>query len=68
MEERQTRLNSGETILYSRHTEENSPQTEGVALMLSNEAHSAPTGWEPLGPRMHKASFKVTEWIKFNIV
>ena len=34
----QTRLNTGDTVLYSGHEEENAPHTEGVALMLSHQA------------------------------
>ena len=36
----QVRLNTGEIILYSGHEEEDS-HTEGVTLMLSQEAHNA---------------------------
>jgi hypothetical protein len=68
LESGEMRLNSGETILYSGHTEENSPHTEGVAIMLSKEARSALLGWEPLGPRMMRASFRVTDRIRCNIL
>ncbi|VDO58782.1 unnamed protein product [Schistosoma margrebowiei] len=34
----QQRLTSGELLLYSGHEEENAPHTQGVALMLSNQA------------------------------
>ncbi|VDP24107.1 unnamed protein product [Schistosoma margrebowiei] len=34
----QQRLVSGELLLYSGHEEENAPQTQGVALMLSKQA------------------------------
>ena len=54
----QTRLNTGDTVLYSGHEEENAPHTEGVALMLSHQAYNALIGWEALGPRMMHASFK----------
>ena len=37
----QLRLSSGEQLLYSGHTEEGAPHTEGVALMLAPEAHAA---------------------------
>ena len=37
----QVRLNTGETILYSGHEEEDAHHTEGVAFMLSHEAQNA---------------------------
>ncbi|CAH8511165.1 unnamed protein product [Schistosoma guineensis] len=54
----QQRLTSGEFLLYSGHEEENAPHTQGVALMLSKQAHNALIGWESHGPRIIKASFK----------
>ena len=38
----QTRLNNGDTVLYSGHEEENALHTEGVALMLSHQAYITP--------------------------
>ncbi|VDP17940.1 unnamed protein product [Schistosoma margrebowiei] len=38
---RQQRLTSGEFLLYSGHEEENTPHTQGVALMLSKQAQNA---------------------------
>ncbi|KAK7096603.1 hypothetical protein V1264_005879 [Littorina saxatilis] len=40
----QLRLTSGETLIYSGHTEEGAPHTEGVALMLAPEAQRALIG------------------------
>lgn len=40
----QIRLNTVETLLYSGHTEEGAPHTEGVGLMLSLEAQRALIG------------------------
>ena len=37
----QTRLMSGEMLLYSGHEEENAPHTEDVALLLSQSAQRA---------------------------
>ena len=37
---------SGEQLLYSGHTEDGVPHTEGVALMLAPEAQRALIGWE----------------------
>ncbi|CAG5117139.1 unnamed protein product, partial [Candidula unifasciata] len=54
-------LNSGETILFSGHTEENSPHSEGVALMLSKEADRALIEWEAVSPRIVRASFRTVK-------
>ncbi|VDP18100.1 unnamed protein product [Schistosoma margrebowiei] len=45
-------------LLYSRHEEENTPHTQGTALMLSKQAQNALIGWESHGPRIIRASFK----------
>ena len=34
----QSRLNTGDTVLYSGHEEENAPHTEGGALKMSHQA------------------------------
>ena len=52
-----TRLATGELLLYSGQEDENVAHTEGVAIMLSNTAQKALTGWEAHGPRMIKATF-----------
>ena len=65
----QTRLNTGDTMLYSGHEEENAPHTEGMALMLSHQTYNALIGWEALGPRVMDASFKTRmEKIQLNII
>ena len=65
----QTMLNTGDTVLYSGHEGENPPHTEGVALMLSHQAYNALIGWEALGPRMMRTSFKTRmEKIQLNII
>ncbi|VDP41671.1 unnamed protein product [Schistosoma mattheei] len=66
---RQKRLNTGETLLYFGHEEENAPHTQGVALMLSKVARNALVGWESHGCRIIKASFKIkTEGITINVI
>ncbi|VDP52560.1 unnamed protein product [Schistosoma margrebowiei] len=40
----QQRLTSGELRLYYGHDEENAPHTQGVALMLSEQAQNALIG------------------------
>ncbi|VDO58643.1 unnamed protein product [Schistosoma margrebowiei] len=62
-------LTSGELRLYSDHDEENSPHTQGVALMLSKQAQNGLIGWESYGPRIIKALFKTKkEGISMNII
>lgn len=64
-----TRLTTGETLLYSGREEEDAPHMEGVALMLAKQAQKALIEWEPLGPRMIRATFKTSNAkIKLNIV
>ncbi|VDO76958.1 unnamed protein product [Schistosoma margrebowiei] len=63
---RQQRLTSGEFLLYSGHEEENTPHTQGVALMLSKQAHNALIGWESHGPRIIKALSQNKERGHFN--
>ncbi|VDO65638.1 unnamed protein product [Schistosoma margrebowiei] len=49
--------------------EENAPQTQRVALMLSKVARNALVGWESHGSRIIKASFKTKkEGILMNII
>ncbi|XP_059144634.1 craniofacial development protein 2-like [Physella acuta] len=54
----QKRLITGELLLYSGHENENAPHTQGVALMLSNQAPRALIGWEAHCPRIITATFK----------
>ncbi|KAK7107337.1 hypothetical protein V1264_015280 [Littorina saxatilis] len=51
----QLRLTSEEKLLYSGHTEEGAPHTEGVALMLAPEAQRALIGVEPVSLQNLKA-------------
>nr|KAG5686144.1 hypothetical protein BaRGS_024758 [Batillaria attramentaria] len=53
----QLRFSSGEQLLYSGHTEDGAPHTEGVALMLAPEAQRALIGWEPVNSRIITAKF-----------
>ncbi|VDP43558.1 unnamed protein product [Schistosoma mattheei] len=56
-------------LLYSGHEDENAPNTQGVALILSKVARNALGGWEPHGSRINKASFKTKkEGILMNII
>ncbi|VDP78752.1 unnamed protein product, partial [Schistosoma curassoni] len=65
----QQRLTSGELLLYSVHEEENAPNPQGVALILSKQAQNALIGWESHGPRIIKAPFKTKkEGILTNII
>ncbi|VDO76541.1 unnamed protein product, partial [Schistosoma curassoni] len=65
----QQRLASGELLLYAGHEEENAPNTQGVALILSKQAQNALIGWESHGSRIIKASFKTKKWgISMNVI
>ena len=64
----QSRLTTGELLLYSGHEDENAAHTEGVAIMLSGTAQKALTGWEAHGPRIITATFKTKKNIKMNII
>ena len=55
----QTRLSTGELLLYSGHEESEAPHTQGVGLMLSTQAQGALIGREAHGPRMITASFHI---------
>ncbi|VDP36912.1 unnamed protein product [Schistosoma curassoni] len=56
-------------LLYSGHEEENAPNTQGVALMLSKVARNALVGWGSHGSRIIKVSFKTKEeGITINII
>jgi exonuclease III len=56
----ETKLTSGERILYSGHQEDQAHHTEGVALMLSKEAQKALLGWEPVNSRIMSAKFRTS--------
>ncbi|VDP42561.1 unnamed protein product [Schistosoma margrebowiei] len=65
----QQRLATGEMLLNSGHEEDNAPNTQGVALMLSKVARNALVEWESHGSRIIKASFKTKEeGILMNII
>ena len=53
----QIRLATGEQLLYSGHTIDGVPHTEGVGLMLAPEAQRALIGWEPVSSRIITAKF-----------
>ena len=53
----QVRLQSGETINYSGHPDENAPHTEGVAFMMDRKAQKALISWEPVSSRIITARF-----------
>jgi endonuclease/exonuclease/phosphatase family metal-dependent hydrolase len=52
-----TRLVSGETIIYSGHTDHSHEHTHGVALLLAAEATRALLAWEPVSSRLISARF-----------
>ena len=57
----QTRLSTGETIIYSRgHEDSNAPHTQGVAIMMSEKASKSLIGWEPVSARQMVARFKTS--------
>ena len=64
----QLRLSTGEMVLYSGHGEENAPHTEGVALVLSQEAQKALISWEAAGSRIIAVSFRTKKKIKMNVI
>ena len=65
----QTRLSTGELLLYSGHEESEAPHTQGVGLMLSTQAQGTLIGWEAHGPRMITASFRTKKKrIALNVV
>ena len=63
----QLRLASRETSLYSGHSEEKAPHTQGVGLMLTSEAQHALIGWEPVSSRIITAKFATKKTKKKNI-
>jgi hypothetical protein len=56
----QTRLASGEIVIYSGHMEENAAYSEGVAIMISKKAQRTLIGWEPVSARIITAKFKTS--------
>ena len=62
-------IGTGELLLYSGHVAENSPHTQGVALMLSGPPQEALIGWKAHGPRIITATFKTkNRKIKMNVI
>lgn len=65
----QLRLTTEEMVLYSGHEENSAPHSEGVALLLTEEAKKALIGWEARGPRYKPASFRtVRKNIRMSVV
>ncbi|VDO31967.1 unnamed protein product [Schistosoma margrebowiei] len=65
----QQRLGTEEMLLYLGYEELNAPHTQGVVLMLFNEARNVLIRWESNGPRIIKASFRTKkEGITMNII
>ena len=65
----QTRLSTGELVLYSGQEEDGAPHTHGVAFMLSKTAQKSLIGWEAHGPRVITASFKTRKRrINMNVI
>ena len=65
----QVKLSTGELLLYSGHTEDGAPHTDGVALMLAPDAQYALVGWEPVSPRIITAKFTTKKKdIRLNII
>ena len=54
----QFRLSTGKLILYSGHTHNGAPHTEGVVFMLSRQAEKALIGWQPVSSRLMTATFR----------
>ena len=55
--------------MYSGHTEDGSPHTDGVALMLAPKAQRALVAWEPVNPRIITAKFTTKKKdIRLNII
>jgi exonuclease III len=64
-----TILATAEVALYSGHQEDDSPQTEGVAFMMTKEASKALISWEPINLRIITASFQTKQSkIKANLI
>lgn len=54
----QQTLNSGHTILYSGHQDENLGHTEGVAIIVNKKTKKALIEWKPVSSRIITARFK----------
>lgn len=66
---RKYKINSGQTIIYAGHEEDNAPHTEGVAIMLSKQAEKALIGWEQINSRIIRAKFRTSnKRINLNVI
>ena len=54
----ETKLETGETLLYSGKENESDPHEAGVALLLSKEANRSLLEWEPVSDRIIRARFE----------
>lgn len=57
----QFRLSTGELILYSGHTHNRAPHTEGVGFMLSRQAEKALIDWQLVSSRLMTATFRTKQ-------
>ena len=65
----QLQLSSREQLLYSGHTEDGTPHTEGVALMLAPEVQRTLVDWEPVSSRIITAKFTTKKKdIRLNVI
>uniref|UniRef100_A0A0L8GCS1 Endonuclease/exonuclease/phosphatase domain-containing protein n=1 Tax=Octopus bimaculoides TaxID=37653 RepID=A0A0L8GCS1_OCTBM len=65
----QTKLVSGKTIIYSGHKDDKARHTRGVALMLTKKAVKALIEWQPINERLILAKSRTShKWIFLTIV
>ena len=57
----QFRLSTGELILYSGHTHNGAPHTEGVGFLLSRHAEEAFIIWKPICSRLIRATYRTKQ-------
>uniref|UniRef100_A0A0L8HRT3 Endonuclease/exonuclease/phosphatase domain-containing protein n=1 Tax=Octopus bimaculoides TaxID=37653 RepID=A0A0L8HRT3_OCTBM len=57
----QTKLASGKTIIYSGHKDDKARHTRGVALMLTKKAVKALIEWQPINERLILAKFRTSD-------
>ena len=53
-------MSTGETLIYAGHEEADAPNTEGVGIMMTEEAAQALLGWESINSRMLVAKFRTS--------
>uniref|UniRef100_A0A0L8FWX8 Endonuclease/exonuclease/phosphatase domain-containing protein n=1 Tax=Octopus bimaculoides TaxID=37653 RepID=A0A0L8FWX8_OCTBM len=56
----QTKLASGKTIIYSGHKDDKVRHTRGVALILTKKAVKALIEWQPINERLILAKFRTS--------